>query len=150
MAIEGYPGTWYVHADDIALLDGIERDWEPRTNLLSPFDNLICDRSRTRTLFDFNYSIEIYVPKANRQHGYYVLPISDGDRLIGRIDPVMDRARRQLRINAVYAEPDAQKDKKTARAIRDVVMDLAQFLGAREIVYSRRMPRAWAETLRRS
>ena len=73
-----------------------------------------------------------------------------GDRLIGRIDPVMDRAHGQLRINAVYAEPDAPKDKKTARAIRDVVMNLAQFLGAREIVYSRRLPGAWTETLRRS
>lgn len=150
VAIEGYPGTWYVHADDIALLDRIEHDWEPRTTLLSPFDNLICDRARTRILYDFNYSIEIYVPKAKRQHGYYVLPILHGDRLIGRIDPVMDRAHGELRINAVYAEPDAPKDKKTACAIRDVVMDLAQFLGAKKIIYSRRVPGAWTETLRRS
>jgi uncharacterized protein YcaQ len=149
IAIEGYPGTWYVHVDDLALLKRLGRDWEPRTTLLSPFDNLICDRDRTRSLFDFNYSIEIYVPKTKREHGYYVLPILHGDRLIGRIDPVMDRARGQLRINAVYAEPDAPRDKETARAIREVVMDLAQFLGAREVVYSQRVPGSWKETLRR-
>src|SRR5206468_3851137 len=54
-------GTWYVHADDLAILDRIEAGtWSPRTTLLSPFDNLIIDRRRTRLMFGFDYTMEIY------------------------------------------------------------------------------------------
>ncbi|MBI4790781.1 MAG: YcaQ family DNA glycosylase [Chloroflexi bacterium] len=141
--VEGQSGAWYVHADDVDLLDRLERDWAPRTALLSPFDNLICDRARTRTLFDFKYTVEIYTPEAKRQYGYYVLPILRGDRFIGRIDPTMDRANKRLTINAIYAEPDAPMDKQTARAIADAVESLAAFLGAHEITYTRRMPARW-------
>ena len=87
-----WPDTWYVHTDDLTLLDRLEAgEWEPRTTLLSPFDNLICDRRRTELLFNFKFTVEIYVPPSKRQYGYYVLPILHGDRLIGRIDPKMDR-----------------------------------------------------------
>ncbi|HEX7592627.1 MAG TPA: crosslink repair DNA glycosylase YcaQ family protein, partial [Anaerolineae bacterium] len=138
-------GDWFIHTDDVPLLDKLARDWQPRTTLLSPFDNLICDRARTRGLFDFDYTIEIYVPAAQRKYGYYVLPILRGDRLIGRIDPTMDRANQRLTINAVYAERDAPKS--AARAIADAVEDLAAFLGAKEIVYTRRVPAAWKRML---
>ncbi len=134
-------GDWFIHSDNVPLLEQLSRDWQPRTTLLSPFDNLICDRARTRGLFDFDYTIEIYVPAAQRKYGYYVLPILRGDRLIGRIDPTMDRANQRLTINAVYAERDAPKS--AARAIADAVEDLAAFLGAKEIVYTRRVPAAW-------
>ena len=61
------PGDWYIHADDAPRLDRSVREWQPRTALLSPFDNLICDRARTNLLFDFDYTIEIYVPAAKRK-----------------------------------------------------------------------------------
>lgn len=141
-------GDWYIHADDVPLLNRLAREWQPRTTLLSPFDNLICDRARTKMLFDSDYTMEIYTPAAKRKYGYYVLPILHGDRLIGRIDPTMDREARRLTINAVYAEPDAPKTKRTARAIADTLEDLGAFLGAREIVCSRRVPAAWQKTLR--
>ena len=124
--------------------------WQPRTTLLSPFDNLICDRSRTELLFDFKFRIEIYVPKAKRQYGYYVLPILHGDRLIGRIDPKMDRKQGRLTINAVYAEPDAPQTHDVAQAIAGAIQELGCFLGAKEIDYSREnIPAAWQEALYR-
>ncbi|MGN6674904.1 MAG: DNA glycosylase AlkZ-like family protein, partial [Thermomicrobiales bacterium] len=146
-----WAGDWYVAAADLPLLDALaggDTAWEPRTTLLSPFDNLICDRKRTALLFDFDYRIEIYTPKEKRRWGYYVLPILHGDRLIGRIDPTMNRARAILTINAVHAESGAPADRTTARAIARAITDLATFLGARDIAYAGPVPAAWRTALR--
>lgn len=130
------PGPWYVHGDHLARLDElIAGDWQPRTTLLSPFDNLICDRQRTQQLFDFDFRIEIYTPKAKRRFGYYVLPILHGDRLIGRLDPAMDRARATLTIHTIHAEASAPADRSTARAVTRAIESLATGLGARTIEY---------------
>ncbi len=140
---------YYIHKDDLPLLDRIESGrWKPRTTLLSPFDNLICDRQKTEELFGFNFRIGIYTPKAQRTHGYYVLPILHGDRLIGRVDPVMDRRRQKLVVNAVHAERDAPRDKQAADAVADALEDLGGFLGAKEVVYSSHVPEFWKSSLR--
>src|SRR2546428_6794555 len=70
-----WPGPWYVHADDLALLDRIEAGGgQPRTTLLSPFYNLIIDRKRTRRMFCFDYTMEIFVPAAKRRYGDFAKP----------------------------------------------------------------------------
>lgn len=136
---------WYIHSDTLALLDRIERDeWQGRTTLLSPFDNLICDRARTEQLFGFDYKIEIYVPKAKRQYGYYVLPILHQDRLIGRIDSKMDRKKGCYVVSNVYAETGAPLSKRVGRSITRAITDLATFLGATEVVYGKNGPKEWA------
>jgi len=138
------PGDWVMHTEDIPLLERIQAgEWLPRTALLSPFDNLICDRDRTEALFDFYFRIEIYVPKAKREYGYYVLPILHGDRLIGRIDPKFERKTRLLTINAVYAEDDAPDDPETVQAIGETISNLGEFLGAEKITLKRKIPAQW-------
>lgn len=128
------PGPYYLHRDDLPLLEQLRAgQWQPRTTLLSPFDNLICDRDRTEALFDFYFRIEIYVPKAKRQFGYYVLPILHGDRLIGRIDPKMDRKTKTLHVHAVYAEAGAPDGTEVVTAVANAIDNLAQFLGADSI-----------------
>ena len=140
------PGPWYIHAEDVPLLERlIAGEWQPRTTLLSPFDNLICDRNRTELMFDFNYRIEIYVPKEKRQYGYYVLPILHGDKLIGRIDPTMNRKQKKLVINAVYAESDAPE--AAGKDVRKNIEELGTWLGAKEIEYGERLPKIWRKTL---
>ena len=99
-----------------------------RLTLLSPFDGLVKDRDRAEALWGFFYRLEMYVPKAKRQYGYYVLPILRGDRLIGRIDPVFDRKAGVLRVNSVHWEPGA-KPVALDRPLRD----LARFVGADSI-----------------
>jgi uncharacterized protein len=146
-----WPGDWYIHTEELPLLERLEAgDWQPRTTLLSPFDNLICDRARTELLFDFEFRIEIYVPKNKRKYGYYVLPILHGDQLIGRIDPLMNRKQQKLMVNAIYAEPDAPKTRTAARAVQQAIESLADFLGAKMVDYTERIPAAWKPVFRRS
>jgi hypothetical protein len=117
--------------------------WEPRTTLLSPFDNLICDRKRTARLFDFTYQSEIYTPKDKRRFGYYVMPILSGDQLIGRIDPTFDRGGKRLIINAMHIEPATLITEETGQAIAVAIEELTAFLGATTISYSHQMPEGW-------
>jgi len=141
-------GERYIHSDDVERLEELESgEWQPRVSLLSPFDNLFCDRARTKLLFDFDYTIEIYTPPSKRKYGYYVLPILHGDKFIGRLDPLMDQKNGKLIIKAVYAESNAPKDKDTSREIRDSVILLSEFLGAKEVVYSRKVPKFWKSHL---
>ena len=142
------PGTWYVHAGDLPLLAWLrDGEWGPRTVLLSPFDNLICDRARTELLFDYEFRIEIYTPPNKRKYGYYVLSVLDGDRFIGRIDPKMDRNTGQLLLNAVHAEPGVAVNGETGQKVAGAVQELAAFLGAKKIVLNGVAPEGWRRTL---
>jgi uncharacterized protein len=91
-------GQWRAHP-------GISDEPVPeRVTFLSPFDRLIHDRARAEALFGFRYRLEMYVPKAKREFGYYVLPILRGERIIGRIDVARDGTPDVLRVNRVWWE----------------------------------------------
>jgi uncharacterized protein YcaQ len=96
-----------------------------RVTFLSPFDRLIHDRARTEALWGFRYRLEMYVPVAKREYGYYVLPILSGDRLIGRIEPVHDRRAGTLRVQGLWWE-----DGVKPVSLRAPLAGLARFLGA--------------------
>jgi uncharacterized protein YcaQ len=124
--VDGLPGAWFTHRE---LLDSTFRG---RTVALSPFDDLISDRTRTEQLFDMYYRIEIYVPKAKRQWGYYVLPVLRGDRLVGRFDPAFDRKENVLRINAIHMQEDERPGDR--EAVDKAIAELARWLRVSEVV----------------
>jgi uncharacterized protein YcaQ len=115
-------GEWEAHPD---AEDG---SVPMRTTFLSPFDRLIHDRDRAQALFDFFYRLEMYVPKAKREYGYYVLPVLRSDRLIGRIEPVFDRKNGVLRVASLHWESGA-KPVSLTKPLRE----LAAFVGAGSI-----------------
>jgi uncharacterized protein YcaQ len=119
--VEGVKGEWRV--DPSAIQD----DFEGRTALLSPFDRLIHDRVRAVELFDFEYTLEMYKPAAQRRWGYYALPILHGDRLVGKADAITDRKASVLRVNAVHE--DVPFTRPMATAVRAELEDLASWLG---------------------
>jgi uncharacterized protein len=136
VSVDGLPGERWAHTEVL------EQAFRGRTVLLSPFDRLIHDRARTEELFGFRFRLEIYVPKTKREHGYFVMPILHGDRLVGRIDPVFDRIANVLRVRSVFAEPDAPAD--AWPAIRKQLDELAVWLGA-EGVELPPLPEVWRQ-----
>ncbi len=118
-----------VHADDMQIMDrlGASRGWQPRLTLLSPFDPLITDRDRTQRLFGFRFRLDIYRPAAQRQHGYFVMPILHGDRLIGRLEPVVDRRAGTLEVRHLALEPGVSRP---PAGLDDAVRSLRAFVGA--------------------
>ena len=124
--VEGGTEQWWVHRDVLARLD---EDWVPRITLLSPFDNLICDRDRTERLWGFAYRNEMYVPKATRQYGYYVMPVLAGERLIGRVATRADRKSGVLVVEGMYAEPGAPSDP----ALSATLESLSSFAGVASV-----------------
>lgn len=101
VTVEGWRDTGYAVPNR-----RLKRPTRAHATLLSPFDSLIWERSRTRRLFGFDYRIEVYVPEPDRKHGYFVLPLLLGDRLVARFDLKADRKASVLQVRGAYVEPD--------------------------------------------
>ena len=139
--VRGLDGDWWAHRDVVERGFGTSR-----TVLLSPFDRLVHDRERTAELFGFRYRLEMYVPPGRREYGYYVLPVLRGSELIGRVDATVDRRANVLRVDGVWAEPDAPAD--AGEDIAHSLHELATWVGPGDIRVGRRVPRRWSAALR--
>ncbi|MDI6027002.1 winged helix-turn-helix domain-containing protein [Corticibacterium sp. UT-5YL-CI-8] len=100
--------------------------------LLAPFDPLVFERSRTESLFNFRYRIEIYTPAEKRQYGYYVLPFLLGDKIVARVDLRAERGAGILRVHAAFAEPFAPPE--TAEALYRELDLMRGWLGLERLV----------------
>jgi uncharacterized protein YcaQ len=130
--VEGWLRDAFRHRD--ARAPAIDRS---RAALLSPFDSLIWWRERTERLFGMKYRIEIYTPQPKRVHGYYVLPLLLGDRLVARVDLKADRAACALRVQAAHAEP-GDKPPRIARALAGELARMASWLGLERVEITRK------------
>ena len=122
LGVKVHNGRWVVHPEADARRVG------RRVTFLSPFDRLVHDRDRAEALWDFRYRLEMYVPKAKREYGYYVLPILRGDELVGRIEPVFERKASVLRVLNVWWQPGARPV-----PLEQPLRSLAKLVGAERI-----------------
>ena len=124
--VEGVPGTWRVDPKAIG------KPFTGRTALLSPFDRLVHDRRRALELFGFEYTLEMYKPKAERRWGYFALPILHHDRLVGKLDATADRKAGKLVVHATH------EDVRFTRAItKDVHAEIADLAAWLELTVAR-------------
>ncbi len=98
-----------------------------KLKILSPFDNLLIQRKRTKALFDFDYLIECYVPAAKRKYGYFVLPILWDGKLLARMDCKADRKTAVLHIYNLVLEPSLKKTEAFAQALRKELEAFMEF-----------------------
>jgi len=101
--VEGMRGKRFVVAEELALLRA-PREPPPSAAFIAPFDSLLWDTALLAGLFDFDYVWEGFFPPTKRRWGYYVLPILFRDRLVGRIEPQIDRAEDLVRVLDVWWE----------------------------------------------
>ncbi len=111
-----------------------------RTTLLSPFDSLIWHRTRARALFGYEVCFEAYVVPAKRRYGYYCLAILHRGRLVGRIDPKVERREGRLIVRSLHLEPSVTPDADLLDGLAAALRELAAFVGAHTITIERADP----------
>ena len=135
VSVEGVRGHRFVLAEEVAMLERLGAPAEPGVAFVAPLDPFVWDREFLRALYGFDYVWEVYVPQAKRRWGYYVLPILFGDRLIGRIEPRIDRRHGVLRVLDLWWETgfDPVGDDRFVDAFAEALDAHAAFLGATRI-----------------
>jgi uncharacterized protein YcaQ len=138
-----------VHRDNLPLLEQAAsgRNHPQRTTFLNPFDNFWWAQDRDEALWGFRHTIEAYVPAAKRIYGYYCLPILHKERLVGRLDPKLERKTGTLRIRALYLEPGVKADEELVSDVAGAMRDFMRFHHAKELVIENSQPKVFAKKL---
>ena len=114
---------------------GALADPPARLRVLSPFDPLIRDRNRTERLFGFYYRIEIFVPEPKREYGYYVFPLLEAARLVGRIDMKADRKTGALNVKRLWWEKGVRPSSGRIERLEAELGRVAKFAGTERVVF---------------
>jgi uncharacterized protein YcaQ len=155
VAVEGFREVRHVLTDELPILEATAAapaTVTPSVSFVAPLDPLMWDRRLVKGVFDFDYIWEVYVPAPKRRHGYYVLPLLFGDRLVGRIEPRFERASNTLRIAGIWFEDGfgPMEEPHFVRALSNALDAYRRFVGARTVTWPRTRPgRDIAGALRR-
>ena len=126
--VEGIKADFFIQKGDSALLEAAGKETHSnRLEFLAPLDPMLWDRRLIEKIFDYKYTWEIYIPREKRQYGYYVLPVIFGDKLIGRIEPVISD--KVLKVNNFWLEPGIRYTKKMERALLSRLRKFGKFNG---------------------
>lgn len=117
-------------------------------HILSPFDNLVIQRKRLQTLFDFDYQIECYVPEAKRKYGYYCLPVLYGDKFVARLDPKADRKTGIFTIKSIWFEQGLTPDEGFYFRFSEKIKHFASFCGCNKVIVEKCIPSQYKAELK--
>lgn len=136
--VQSADGTWTKAFACADIEERLARITAPTTRLriLNPFDPAIRDRIRLNRLFGFEYTVEMFVPAAKRKWGYYVFPMLEGDRMVGRIEAKGERAKGQLRVMNVWWEAGVAASKARDAKLEGELGRLAKLAGLDEVVWT--------------
>ena len=118
--------------------------------ILSPFDNLVIQRARLQSLFNFDYQIECYVPAAKRRYGYFALPLLYRDELVGRIDCTAHRAQRRLALQSVHLQCKDSDIDSVCRALAAALPGFAKFQDCDSVSCEQVSPQSATRVLQRA
>jgi uncharacterized protein YcaQ len=138
--VEGVRGKRFVLADEVGLLQEPPEP-PPSVTFLSPFDALVWDRTLLGSLFGFEYVWELFIPPEKRRWGWYVLPMLFGDRLVGRIEPRIDRERGRVEVLDLWWEDGfaPRRAEGFVDAMRDALRAYLRFAGATRLEWAPRL-----------
>lgn len=108
-----------------------------RLRILNPFDPAVRDRTRLERLFGFDYRIEIFVPASKRKWGYYVFPLLEGDRFVGRIEARADRKAGLLTVLNFWTEPGVRWGKKRYQKLEAELERFGRFVGITSVIWQK-------------
>jgi uncharacterized protein len=142
VAVEGVSGKRLVVRDEVALMESPPEP-PPSVAFLSPFDALVWDRKLLGSLFGFDYVWDLFHPPAKRRFGYYVLPIVFRDRLVGRIEPRIDRAEGRARVLGLWWEDGftPRRAEGFVDAMREALRAYLGFAGANRLEWASHLGR---------
>lgn len=147
--VAGWDAPGYVHRDHSGALATAAAGKLRATHatILSPFDPVVWDRERARTLMGFDYTLECYTPGPKRRYGYFVLPVLVGNRIVARIDAKAWRREGMFEVISFHPEPGVAPAAATVAAIARALRDAAAW-HATPRIRLRRGPREWIAALR--
>jgi uncharacterized protein YcaQ len=133
--IEGFDSAGYIHKDNLKLYESIvSGSANPnRTVILSPFDPLLWDRARLKTLFGFDFRLECYLPASKRKFGYWLLPILHNDSIVGKMDVKADRKNKVLEINSIFLEDGVKVTEDLLDGLSGTIHDFANWHSSQRI-----------------
>ena len=121
-----------------------------RMRILSPFDNAVIQRDRLKTLFDFDYQIECYVPAPKRKHGYFSLPLLYGDSFVGRMDCKAHRKDKHFEIKALHCESRKFGDDAVVEAFKEAAIQFSGFNGCDRLSVTAVYPKRFAKPMQQA
>jgi hypothetical protein len=141
VSVESWPEPAIMLASDLPLLKDKQKNLAPTlTTLLSPFDSLIFDRKRTKQLFDFDFTIECYLPPAKRIYGYFLLPVLHRGRIVGRADAKAHRKEGVFEIKGMFWEPGVAADERMLTEVQGAIQRCADWHGTPTVKITKCVP----------
>jgi hypothetical protein len=141
LSVEGHRIPYYCLAGDALRLEELGRDWGySGVRIVNYFDSLLWMADRLQALFGFERALEVYLKPEQRRYGYFTTPILYGDRLVGRLDPKLDRKEKALIIRGLWYEEGFKPDEEYRDEFGKTLDDFARFNGAEKIEWRLNAP----------